>query len=94
MCKHETNSWLLVLVLFVLYILLYILQYYIYNIYIYIYIYIYVSIRVCIYIYIYICIYIQYIQVLHILTENLQSPGTINFSVPGNQPAKTEMIQL
>ena len=69
MCKHETNSWLLVLVLFVLYILLYILQYYIY-------------------IYIYIHIYI------HILTENLQSPGTINFSVPGNQPAKTEMIQL
>ena len=93
MCKHETNSWLLVLVLFVLYILLYILQYYIY-IYIYICIYTCMYIYTYIYIYIYICIYIQYIQVIHILTENLQSPGTINFSVPGNQPAKTEMIQL
>ena len=29
-----------------------------------------------------------FIQVLHILTGNLQSPGTISFSVPGNQPAK------
>ena len=28
-----------------------------------------------------------FIQVLHILTENLQSPGNISFSVPGNQPA-------
>ena len=30
-----------------------------------------------------------FIQVLHILTENLQSPGTITFGVTGNQPAKT-----
>ena len=29
------------------------------------------------------------IQVLHILTENLQSPGAVSFSVPGNQPAKS-----
>ena len=28
------------------------------------------------------------IQVLHILTEKLQSLGTISFSVPGNQPEK------
>ena len=28
------------------------------------------------------------IQVLHILTENLQSPGTISFGVPGNRPVK------
>ena len=28
------------------------------------------------------------IQVLHILTENLQPPGTITFGVTGNQPAK------
>ena len=29
-----------------------------------------------------------FIQVLHILTKNLQSPGTVSFTVPGNQPAK------
>ena len=29
-----------------------------------------------------------FIQVLHILTKDLQSPGTTSFSVPGNQPAK------
>ena len=29
-----------------------------------------------------------FIQVLHILTENLKSPGTIYFGVAGNQPAK------
>ena len=28
------------------------------------------------------------IHVLHILAENLQSPGTIFYSVSGNQPAK------
>ena len=32
---------------------------------------------------------IFFIQVLHILTKNLQLPDTISFSVPGNQPAKT-----
>ena len=29
-----------------------------------------------------------FIQVLHILTKNVKSPGTISFSVPGNEPAK------
>ena len=29
-----------------------------------------------------------FMQVLHILTKNLQPPGTLFFSVPGNQPAK------
>ena len=31
---------------------------------------------------------IVYIQVLHILTKNLESLCTISFSVPGNQAAK------
>ena len=35
-----------------------------------------------------IIIIIIIIQVLHILTEKLQSLGTISFSVPGNQPEK------
>ena len=34
-------------------------------------------------------VFFLFIQVLHILTENLQSPGTITFGVTGNQPAKT-----
>ena len=29
-----------------------------------------------------------FIQVLRILTKNVQSPGTISFRVSGNQPAK------
>ena len=29
-----------------------------------------------------------FIQLLHILTKALQSPATISFGVPGNQPAK------
>ena len=33
-------------------------------------------------------IFFLLIQVLHILTENLQSPSTITFGVTGNQPAK------
>ena len=36
----------------------------------------------------FIIIVIIIIQVLHILTEKLQSLGTISFSVPGNQPEK------
>ena len=36
----------------------------------------------------FIIIIIIIIQVLHILTEKLQSLGTISFSVPGNQPEK------
>ena len=30
----------------------------------------------------------QFFLFIHILTENLQSPSTIFFSMPGNQPAK------
>ena len=42
--------------------------------------------------FVYIYIYIFKYYTFHILTErNLQSPGTVSFSVPGNQPAKDRL---